>query len=553
MAIRRQKLDRNANLTLDSGRVVDMPPGWTFTIDCPHHGKIEFDFDRLRKYGRDDLAGQLRDAVWSLRHELLGKTLYSYEFHLRYFWRFLDELHTASTHITCLDQIDRTLVDRYLAWLELQVVTTGRTKGQVLSLGTKKSAFAVLKALLSNRQKRTPAAVNSELSFPRNPFPNAGQLIPKRKPYSLAEQGRVLNALNKDLRTIHEGEGTPLNYQQMLTVHLLILGLTTGRNLQPLLELRRDSLQEHPLPDRELLVTTKRRGWSSHATSLRKAAAQPEDRRSLLAIPATVGDHFRFLCGFTAPLVDDATENDRELAFLYRMSQSKRKGQVVRVSDQIAKSAVMAFTRRHALLNDQGQRLMLNMARLRPTYATELYRRTGDIRCVQQALGHASADTTARHYAEVPPEAERDHAIVLDAMVSHYIRLEIDGKVLLAADGQVPLQNVQDLLSGGYNTGIARCCNPFREDETVCKKFFACFRCQNMIIFEDDLWRLFSFYYRLLSERAKLSPPQWLKTYGPIIRRIDMDIASQFPADKVESARNRAQQDPHPTWKGPLL
>lgn len=196
---------------------------------------------------------------------------------------------------------------------------------------------------MTNRQKRAPAAVNPELGFPRNPFPNAGRLIPKRKPYSLAEQVRILDALNKDLRTIHEGEGNPLNYQQVLAVHLLVLGLTTGRNLQPLLELRRDSLQEHPLPDRELLVTTKRRGWSSHATSLRKPVAQPEDRRSLLAIPSTVGDHFRFLCAFTAPLAADATESEREFVFLWRMVMHKRKGQVVRGNDQIAKSAVMAF------------------------------------------------------------------------------------------------------------------------------------------------------------------------------------------------------------------
>jgi hypothetical protein len=190
---------------------------------------------------------------------------------------------------------------------------------------------------------------------------------------------------------------------------------------------------------------------------------------------------------------------------------------------------------------------------MRPTFATELYRRTRDIRCVQQALGHANAQTTARHYVDTPLEAERDHTIVLDSMVSQFTRMELDGKVLLAADGQVPLQDVQDLLSGGYNTGVARCRNPFRDNESVCKKFFACFTCPSMMIFEDDLWRLFSFYYRLLSERAKITPPQWLKTYGPIIRRIDTDIASQFPADKVEAARIRAQQDPHPTWKGPLL
>ena len=131
--------------------------------------------------------------------------------------------------------------------------------------------------------------------------------------------------------------------------------------------------------------------------------------------------------------------------------------------------------------------------------------------------------------------------------------VEIDGKVLLAADGKLPLQDVKDLLSGGYNAGIARCKNPFRENESVCKKFFACFKCPSMCVFEDDLWRLFSFYYRLLAERAKINPIHWLKTYSPILRRIDAEIASQFPADKVEAARLKAQQTPHPAWKGPLL
>ena len=129
----------------------------------------------------------------------------------------------------------------------------------------------------------------------------------------------------------------------------------------------------------------------------------------------------------------------------------------------------------------------------------------------------------------------------------------LDGKVLLAADGKLPLQDVKDLLSGGYNTGIARCKNPFRENESVCKKFFACFKCPSMCVFGDDLGRLFSFYYRLLAERAKINPIHWLKTYSPILRRIDAEIASQFPADKVEAARLKAQQTPHPAWKGPLL
>lgn len=554
VAIKRQKLDRKANLTLDGDRVIDMPPGWAFTINCPYHGKIVFDFNPYRENGRDDLAGHLRDAIWSQRHEVVGVTLKgNEEVGVRRFCRFLDDLDVAGESITRLDQIDRKLLDRYLAWMELQVTTKGKNKTQKWSLSTKKAVFNNIKALLVNRQNRQPAAVNPALSFPRNPFPNSNKHIPKRDAYSWSEHKRILAALNKDLRTIHESEGEPLACSQVLVVHLLIFGLATGRNLQPLLELRRDSLQAHPLPDRELLVTYKRRGWSTHATSIRKEAAAPENQQTLQSIPANVGDHFRFLCEFTSHLVEEAAAEDRDFVFLWRVSQQQRKGQVVRLDAASVAQAVRAFARRHSLKDDQGQPLALNISRTRPTFATELYRRTRDIRRVQQALGHARVETTARHYADKPLEAERDHAIVLDGMVSQFTRIKIDGKILLAADGMMPLQDMKDILAGGYNTGIARCRNPFRENESVCKKFFACFKCPSMCVFEDDLWRLFSFYYRLLAERDKINPAHWLKTYGPIIHRIDTDIASQFPLSKVTAARIKAQQIPHPTWRGPLL
>ncbi len=554
MAIRRQKLDRKVHLTMDGDRVVDMPPDWAFIIDCPHHGKITFDFKPFCRGGRDELAGHMRDAFWSLRHQVVGITLRGYEKDgVRHFWRFLDALQSNGEPITHLAQIDRKLLDRYLAWLSLQVASEGKNKGQPWSIGAKKAAFKTLKALLTNRQKRNPATVSPALNFPRNPFPYSNRLIPKREAYSVAEQKRILAALNTDLRGIHEGDGEPLTPLQVLGVHLLVLALATGRNQQSLLELRRDSLREHPLDDRELLVTTKRRGYSTHATSLAKAAEVPSDPKSLQTIPASIGDHLRFFCEFTADLAVEADKRDSDFVFLQRIESKHRRGVVEKVGLASVTYACKAFVKRHNLLDDCGRPLMLNIARLRPTFANELYRRTRDIRRVQQALGQASVQTTARHYVDAPLEAERDHSMVVDAMVGTFTRQEIDGKVLLAADGKIPLQDVKDLLSGGYNTGIARCKNPFRENESVCKKFFACFKCPSMCVFEDDLWRLFSFYYRLLVERAKINPLHWLKTYGPILRRIDADIASQFPANKVEAARLKAQQTPHPAWKSPLL
>lgn len=554
MAIRRNKVDRKVDLALDAGRVIDMPPGWAFAIDCEHHGRVEFDFKRYCEQGREELAGYMRDAVWSLRHELVGVSLMNLENSgLRPFWRFLDDLAGAGEAITRLNQIDRKLLDRYLAWLELQVASTGKNKGQRLSVRARKGAFDHLKTLLTNRQKRVPAAVSPALAFPRNPFPRSNHLTPTREPYSATEQERIVAALNKDLRRIHEGEGEPLTPSQVLVVHLLLLALATGRNSQSLLDLRRDSLREHPLSDRELLVTTKRRGWSTHATAVRMSAAAPEDVETIQSIPASIGDHFRFVADFTTPLIAEAAERDRQFVFLWRVTKHERKGQVVRLDQMKATNAVVVFAKRHDLLDDRGQSLTLNVARLRPTYGTELYRRTRDIRRVQQALGHSTPETTARHYVNAPLEAERDHAMVVEGMVSQFARIEVEGKTLLAADGKIPLQDVKDLLSGGYNTGIARCKNPFRQNESVCQKFFHCFKCPSMCVFEDDLWRLFSFYYRLLAERSKINAAHWLKTYGPIIRRIDVDIAANFPAEKVEAARLKAQHTPHPTWKGPLL
>lgn len=550
MAIKRQKLDRKVDLTIKGGKVIDLPPGWFFTIQCEHHGKIKLDFNRYREHGREDLAMHIRDALWTLRHEVVGLTLREYEKQgVRQFWNFLGNLQDNGVRITRLNQIDSKIIKQYLSWLPMQLVTFGKNKGKPLSLETRKAAYGQIRTLLINRQKRVAESVNPDLHLPTNAFPSDVKSREKRAPYSHGEQQRITAALNDDLKSIHEDENEKqLTEAQVLAVHLLVLAMMTGKNLQCLLELTRDSLQQHPIEDREILITYKRRGYGSHVTSYRKADTD-KSKEGISTIPRGVAEHFRFLCEFTKPLMGKAAPDDRNLVMLWRIPRYERIGQVVRWDAKNAYSAVIAFAKRHALLDDAGKPLKLNIARMRPTMATELYRRTRDIRYVQKALGHVNVTTTARHYTDAPLEAERDHSIILDGMVSQFTKMEIDGQVLLAADGQIPLQEVRDILSGGYNTGIARCRNPFRENESVCQKFFRCFKCPSMCVFEDDLWRLFSFYYRVLFERCKINPEHWLKTYAPIIRKIDVEIASQFPPEKVEAARLKARETPHPTWR----
>jgi hypothetical protein len=164
-------------------------------------------------------------------------------------------------------------------------------------------------------------------------------------------------------------------------------------------------------------------------------------------------------------------------------------------------------------------------------------------------LGHSDPQITARLYAKTPPEAERNHAFIGQSMVDWITSQDVTKATMLAADQYIPLHNAQELLSGGYNTVLARCKNPFRENEEICGKYMVCFKCPSMIVFQDDLYRLFSFYYKLLAERIKIASHHWIKTYSWVIKVIDEQIAPQFDSIVVEEAKRQARENPHPAWR----
>lgn len=551
MAIRRNRVDRSPSLNLDvDSRVVDLPPSWAFTIRCTQNGAdYPFDFTSYRTNGREPLAIQMRDAIWSMRRELTGKSLTSYvNSGILPFWRFLDDLASAGQSVISLEQIDRNLLMQFMAWMEVQIVVAGKNRGQQWSLAARRGAYSNLKAVLLNRQRHAPDMVNPGLTFPKNPYPNSGQKIPRRQEYTNSEQDRMLDACRADLR-LFRNDNNALSSHQVLTVHAIIAVLTCGVNMTPLLEMRRDSLRTF-LPDRDLLLLEKRRGYTTRAMSLPKSQDQEEAATS---IPKNIGDYLRQLQCYTAQFAAEADSADKDFVFLCRIKDgaaSNRRGMVARFDEVQAKNSLRRFVERHDLRDDHGQRLRLSLTRLRPTFALNFYRRTRDVRKVQQALGHSTpAITVQRYLPSVTPEAERNHAFVGQAMVGWATSTDHIQAIKLAADGKIPLKDATELLAGGYNTSIARCRNPFREGGSVCGKFLACFRCPSMIVFEDDLHRLFSFYYRILSERPKIHSHHWMKTFGPVIKIIEEQIAVQFDVSIVDAARKLAQDSPHPAWR----
>jgi hypothetical protein len=548
--IGRKRIDRKTNLVLKEGKVLDLPPGWEVTIPTERFSELTFDFELFRANGREDLARHFRDALWSLRY-LSGQTLLAFRDRgLRAFWRFLDALEAEGKVITRLDQIDRRVLDLYLSWMDQQVCMTGPNKGEKWRAATKKGQYGEIKSLLKNCQSRVPEAVSTDLHFPLNPFPNIRRKTPPRRPYTGTEHLRIIEACRRDLETYHTGKWDQRDHQ-VLAFHLLTLALGCGANLQSLLEIRRgrDGVEESPVPGRFLVKLHKYRGYQTHSKSYRKADKPLEPTLFDCLVPADFEEHFESLCQHTEPLVKEARPADRTCAFLYRVPKLKRKGQVVRWDAGLARMALQRFGQRHDLRDDEGKLLKINLSRLRVTYGTQLYERTRDLLQVSRALGHSSVNITRRHYVHVTPEAQRNFSFAGRTMVGWVTSRDEKKAGKLSRELGIPRKTADKLLGGGYSNMIARCPNPFKQAGGKCEKWWGCFGCDSMVVFEDDLWRLFSCYYCVLNMRKRLGEHLWGELYGDIVKIIDRDITPQFDPDVVEDAKRRAKENPHPAWK----
>jgi hypothetical protein len=89
--------------------------------------------------------------------------------------------------------------------------------------------------------------------------------------------------------------------------------------------------------------------------------------------------------------------------------------------------------------------------------------------------------------------------------------------------------------------------------------FINCLRCSHYAVTAEDLYKLFSFYFRVLTERSRMDKRRWAREYSHIPRLIDHYIIAEglrrgtFKAAIVEAARERARILPHPFWSVDLI
>lgn len=369
---------------------------------------------------------------------------------------------------------------------------------------------------------------------PPNPFPKTKAAQRATLPYSRRERSELLGCLAKDLQSIRAGTSVLAPLEE-LVVYFLLIAFRSGFNATPLLELSRDAIRPHPLrKDYWLLV-----GYKLRALRTVKASAKWSELVAQFAtVPTDLVTLYREVLAKTAPAVDLVDVQHKHYAFLrppLGSRASARAGQSVPLTNADVSTCIhQRLAARYAITGDDGKPLRINLRRIRATLASRAYELSGGDPFVVAKLLNNSPLTAAIHYLSAPPDAATEFAAAL-----HTYENRLRNGTPASAE-KTPLGKCSDTKKGRYapNDGV-----------THCQRWLHCFKCPNHCVSgdDDDLWRLYSFYWLLQRNAEKLRhmPISGMTRFA--IRVMDEVIPSIF-GPKAISARDRARHNPHPFW-----
>lgn len=455
---------------------------------------------------------------------------------LRYFLDYCLLRAAAFGRNLVLADVNRDLIDGYLRHL------TG------LSLATisQKNVYTKTKSLLTalGRRGLFPLVPSGDTAtFPRNPFPNSNRKVKGETALSKRERQAFTKALREAIRPIWSDN--PLVTGYLLVAALLIVALHTGRNTTPLLEMGRDCLRPHPKDNTVFLVLWKRRGYNTSKVPLRSESDAERLLEYTPSVRMNVERLIRRVMVLTEPLDSDAPGDLKGRVWLYRSRSTESVGQVTSLSAASLEKEARSLVAKYGLKDSDGNPLRINISRLRKTFANRIFELTdGDLATTAAALGN-TPQVADRNYLAPGPDARRNWKFMGEVLVQ-----ELQTHTIGETYKDTPMGRCADSVNGQFA--------PKRKDAN-CMSFMNCLRCTHYAVTAEDLYKLFSFYFRVLGERSRMDKKRWAREYAHIPRLIDKYIVAEglrrgiFKTANVEAARERARSQPHPYWSVDLI
>jgi hypothetical protein len=209
------------------------------------------------------------------------------------------------------------------------------------------------------------------------------------------------------------------------------------------------------------------------------------------------------------------------------------------------RKGIKCLVAHYGLTDSDGKPLRINISRLRKTFANRIFELTdGDLVTTAAALGN-TPQVAEQNYLSPSEDTRRNWQFMGEVLVQELLTQTI-GETY----SDTPMGRCADLVNGQYA--------PKREGAT-CMNFLNCLRCKHYAVTAEDLYKLFSFYFRVLAERSRMDKRRWAREYAHIPRLIDHYIVAEglrrgtFKDATVEAARERARILPHPFWSVDLI
>ncbi len=529
-----------------TGNVV-IPP----KVMPPTNTKVEFgrnytssrNFDFARWYGAgiDPLTyacqRQIERFLAGQEGALAVTTVISYcKSGLRNFLDYCMLRATAFGRDLVLVDVNRDLIDGYLGHL-------ARMGGSTTSQNSFYSKTKPVLLAFARRGLFPLVTSGDAATFPRNPFPNSNRKAKGETALSKRERQEFTLALRQAIRPIWI-DNTPVT-GELLVFALLVVALHTGRNATPLLEMGRDCLRPHPKDNTVFLVLWKRRGYNTSKVALRAASDAERLLESTPSVRTNVERLIRRVMVLTEPLDLEAPDELKGRVWLYRSRAWRSYGQVTALNGRVLEKAISQLVAEYGLSDSDGKPLRINISRLRKTFANRIYELTdGDLATTAAALGN-TARVAEQNYLAPSEDTRRSWQFMGELLVQELLTVTIG-----ATYKQTPVGRCADPVSGQFA--------PKRKNAT-CMSFMNCVRCKQYAVTAEDLYKLFSFYFRVLAERSRMDKRRWARDYAHIPRLIDHYIVAEglrrgtFKTAAVEAARERARSQPHPFWSADLI
>lgn len=337
------------------------------------------------------------------------------------------------------------------------------------------------------------------------------------------------------------------------------LAMLTGLNVESIKDLTIDCFSEsHPLTRQPVLYYFKRRAAGTERPPERELHLQVLDvEREELQLENSIMEKVARLIFLVLKVTNKirhlAGEYSSRLFIFQDIEATRREGVDVIVPIDPSRKAGKwygRFLREENLREILGENFSFNMARCRPTLATNMLLSGASIFTIQTILGHADITTTNTYLDErqLRPAFNDRVSEALQAISIRSIEVQRPSKVsaITVQVGERDETAFSETLSG------CGCKNPFDPSEdvrkkfqyrtgSVCKFWNMCLFCDKSIITEKSLPKLIRYGGRVRSALAKdaVSIRSKRELFSGVVELIDGILVDDaiFPADVIDNAK----------------